>query len=327
MKAYFLVPGPDGGVFEQREADKPTLGSAQALIKVHAAGSNRGEVLALPGYRSSNPDLKPVPSGIEFAGEIVEIGPDATGWRVGERVMGRAAATYAEYVAVSPAQLMRIPDSLSWAQGAAIPNVFVTAYDALATVGKVQAGETVLITAAASGIGTAAIKLAKFLGAARIIATSRSSAKAAALKAVGADEVFDTSQADWVDQLQTATEGKGADVIIDSVGGPMLADNLKALAIQGRLINVGRNGGKLGACDMDMLAFKRASLIGVTFRTRTPQETLQCLERFATACLDAFERGELQPVLDRTFPFDNLADAHAYMMSDSQVGKIVVTMD
>ena len=327
MKAYFLVPGPDGGFFEERETERPTLRSAHALVKVHAAGTNRGELLALPGYRSSNPALKPVPSGIEFAGEIVEVGPDATGWRVGERVMGRGGGTYAEFVAIGAAQLMRIPDGLSYAQAASIPNVFVTAHDAIATNAQLQAGETVLVTAASSGIGTASIQLARFLGAKTVIATTRSPAKAAALKAAGAHEVLDSSQPDWVEKLTALTEGHGADVIIDSVGGPMLADNMKALAILGRLVSVGRNGGAAGACDLDLLAFKRARLIGVTFRTRSPQETFQCIERFAAACLDAFGTGALKPVLDRAFPFDRLADAHSYMLSDGQVGKIVITRD
>src|SRR5487761_1362664 len=129
MRAIFLVPGPDGGVYEYREVPAPSAKSGLVVVKVRATGINRGELLARPMYRSSNPALKPVPAGIEFAGEIAEVGPDATGWRIGERVMGRAPGLYAEFVAMSCAQLMRIPESLSWAEAAAIPNVFVTAHD------------------------------------------------------------------------------------------------------------------------------------------------------------------------------------------------------
>ena len=127
--------------------------------------------------------------------------------------------------------------------------------------------------------------------------------------------------------LQAATDEKGADLIVDSVGGPMLADNIKALAIRGRLVSVGRNGGSVGECDLDQVAFKRAEIIGVTFRTRTPQEAVQCSERFAAECLEAFGAGELEPVLDKVFAFDRLAEAHAYMRSDAQVGKIVIAID
>jgi NADPH:quinone reductase len=327
MKAIFLVPGPDGGVYEYREVPAPSPKGDLVVVKVRAAGTNRGELLARPGFRSSNPALKPMPAGIEFAGEIAAVGPDATGWHVGERVMGRAPGSYAEFVAVNPAQLMRIPGSLSWAEAASIPNVFVTAHDAIATAAEFKNGESVMITAAASGVGTAAIKLARFLGAKTIIATTRAAAKCPSLTALGADLAIDVSKSGWVDQVMAATEKRGVDVIIDNVGGPMLGDNIRALAIKGRLVSVGRNAGNVGECDLDQVALKRASIIGVTFRTRTPQESFMCSERFAAACLDGFRSGALAPVLDRTFPFDKIADAHAYMLSDAQVGKIVLTID
>jgi NADPH2:quinone reductase len=327
MIAIFLVPGPDGGVYEYREVPAPLPKGDLVLVKVRASGTNRGELLARPMFRSSNPALKPMPGGIEFAGEIVNVGPDATGWHVGERVMGRAPGSYAEFVAVNPAQLMRVPDSLSWAEAASIPNVFVTAHDAIATAAEFKSGESVMITAAASGVGTAATKLARFLGAKTIVATTRAAAKSDGLIAVGADLAIDVSKSGWVDQVIAATDKRGVDVIIDNVGGPMLADNIRALAIKGRLVSVGRNAGNVGQCDLDQVAIKRACIIGVTFRTRTPQESFLCSERFAANCLDAFRSGALKPVLDRTFPFDRIADAHAYMLSDAQVGKIVLTID
>ena len=181
-----------------------------------------------------------------------------------------------------------------------------------------------VITAASSGIGTAAIQLARLMGAKTVIATTRVAAKSRALTALGADLVLDTSRPGFVEAVQAATDKQGADVIIDSVGGPMLADNIGALAIRGRLVSVGRNAGDVGPCDLDQVAFKRANIIGVTFRTRTPQESFLCSERFGAACLDAFRRGALKPVLDRAFPFDRIADAHNYMLSDGQVGKIVL---
>ena len=327
MKAIFLVPGPDGGVYEYREVPAPSPTSDQVLVKVRASGTNRGELLARPMFRSSNPALKPMPGGIEFAGEIAAVGPNATGWHVGERVMGRAPGSYAEVVALNPVHLMRIPESLSWAEAASIPNVFVTAHDALATAAEFKRAESVMITAAASGVGTAAIKLARFLGAQTIIATTRAAAKCANLTQLGADLAIDVSKPNWIDQVMAVTEKRGVDVIIDNVGGPMLADNIRALAIKGRLVSVGRNAGNVGECNLDQVAFKRVSIIGVTFRTRSPQESLLCSERFAAACLDGFRTGALKPVLDRTFPFDKIADAHAYMLSDAQVGKIVLTID
>jgi NADPH:quinone reductase-like Zn-dependent oxidoreductase len=239
--------------------------------------------------------------------------------------MGRFPGAYSERLAVLSSMLYRVPDALSWAEAAAIPNVFVTAHDALATAARVRAGERVLITAGSSGVGTAAIQLARFLGASTVMTTTRNAAKAETLRGLGADVVFDTTDPTWVTQLLELTDDEGIDVIIDQVGGPMLGDNIEALALQGRLVSVGRNGGGLGQLDLDRVALKRAHLIGVTFRTRTPQEAFLATEGCFEACLPAFRDGRLRPVVDRTFPFDQLAEAQRYMLRDEQIGKIVLT--
>jgi NADPH:quinone reductase len=325
MKALFVVPGPEGGVYEFRDIPVPTPGPGEVLVAVHAAGTNRGELLARPLLRSDNPALKPMRTGIEFAGEIVALGQGVSGWTPGDRIMARGVG-YTEYTVVSQRALMRIPDGMSWAEAAAIPNVFVTAHDAIVSAAAVKAGESVLVTAGASGVGTAAIQIARHLGAQPVMATTRSAAKGDALRALGAQEIIDTSQAGWVDAVLAATGQRGVDAIIDQVGGPMLADNIRALAITGRLVSVGRNAGQVGDCNLDEVARKRASIIGVTFRTRTAEEALVCSERFAADMLDAFTAGTLKPVLDRTFPFERIADARTYMLGDTQIGKIVVTM-
>lgn len=326
MKAWFTVPGPEGAVFELRETPIPAPGPGQVMVAVRAAGTNRGELIRGAQLRSANPAANPNRAGGEFAGEIAALGDGVSGWTQGDRVMGRAAGSYAEYVLASPRALMRIPDGMAWAEAAAIPNVFVTAHDALVTNAAVTPGESVMVTAGSSGVGTAAIQIARYVGANPVLATTRTPAKAAALRALGAHEVLDTREAGWVDAATRATAGRGIDVIIDHVGGPMLPDNIRALALKGRLVSVGRNAARVGDCDLDEIARKRARIIGVTFRTRTPEESLQCSERCAAHLLDAFTKGALKPVLDRTFPFDRLTDAHAYMLSDAQTGKIVLTM-
>jgi NADPH2:quinone reductase len=264
-------------------------------------------------------------AGIEFAGEVVTLGEGAKGWKPGDRVMARGPG-YAEYAVVHHRALMQVPDSMSWAEAAAIPNVFVTAHDAIVSNAAVKPGESVLITAGSSGVGTVAIQIARYLGAKPVLATTRSAAKGDVLRTLGVDEVIDTSRANWPEAVLTATGQRGIDAIIDQVGGPMLADNIRVLAIKGRLVSVGRNAGQVGDCNLDEIARKRASIIGVTFRTRTAEEALVCSERFAADMLDAFATGALKPVLDRTFPFEQIADAHTYMLSDTQIGKIVVTM-
>ena len=326
MKAWFAVPGPEGAVFELRESPTPTAGPGQILVAVRAAGINRGELIRGAALRSAGPPANPARAGGEFAGEIAALGDGVSGWKSGDRVMGRTAGGYAQHVVASPRALMRIPDGMSWADAAAIPNVFVTAHDALVTNAAVAVGESVVVTAGPSGVGTAAIQIARHLGANPVLATTRTPAKAAALRALGAHQVVDTRDAGWADAVLRATADRGVDVIIDHVGGPMLAENIRTLALKGRLVSVGRNAGRVGDCDLDEVARKRARIIGVTFRTRTPEESLVCSERFAAHLLEAVTKGALKPVLDRTFPFERLADAHKYMLSDAQTGKIVLTM-
>jgi len=326
MKALFVVPGPEGGVYEFREIPVPTPGPGEVLVAVRAAGTNRGELLARPLLRSDNPAAKPMRAGIECAGEIVALGDGVSGWKPGDRIMARGTGSYAECVVVHQRALMRVPDGMSWAEAAAIPNVFVTAHDAIVSNAAVKPGEAVIVTAGSSGVGTAALQIARYLGAKPVLATTRSAAKGNALRTLGAHEIVDTSRADWTEAVMKATDKRGIDVIIDQVGGPMLADNIRVLAIKGRLVSVGRNAGRVGDCDLDEVARKRASIIGVTFRTRTPEEALVCGERFAADLLDAFATGALKPVLDQTFPLERIADAHAYMLRDAQIGKIVVTV-
>ena len=238
--------------------------------------------------------------------------------------MGRSVGSYAHFVAASPRALMRIPDGMSWAEAAAIPNVFVTAHDALVTNAAAKAGESVMVTAGPSGVGTAAIQIARHIGASPVLATTRTPAKAAALRALGAHEVVDTRDAGWVDAVMRATSGRASTSSSTTSAARCWPTTSRCSRSRARLVSVGRNAGRVGDCDLDEIARKRASIIGVTFRTRTPEESLQCSERFAAHLLGAVASGALKPVLDRTFPFERLPDAHRYMLSDAQTGKIVL---
>ena len=322
MKQWWAVPGPEGAVPELRDVEAPTAGDGQVLVKMAAAGVNRGELIGGRQLRTDNPNAKPAPSGIELAGTIEAVGSGVEGWSVGDRVMARGRGCYAESVVVDAAALMASPAGLDDVEAAAVPNVFVTAHDAIVSAANVTAEDTVVVTAGSSGVGTAAIQIVKALGA-TAVATTRSMSKADALTGLGADAVADTTAADWV---ATMIEKVGRPTcVIDQVGGDLFVDVVGSLDVLGRYVSVGRNGGPTSTIDLDLLAKNRLSLIGVTFRSRTPEEALACSVRFADDLLPLFDSGQLRPVVDKSFAFDDLPGAHEYMRSDSQFGKILLT--
>lgn len=326
MRAAVLVPDEAGGTMVVRDLPVPEPGAGDVLVRVRATALNRGELLQRRRGRQAPPpaDAPARPGGIEFAGEVERLGPGVAGVSPGDRVMGRAPASYAEFVVVDQRELMPVPAGLSWEEAAAIPNVFVTAHDAIVTNGRLQPGESVLVNAASSGVGTAAIQIAKLLGATPVIGSSGSAAKLERLRPLGMDVGINYREGDVVARVMEATGGTGVNLIIDNVGGTVLGENLQCMALQGRLVSVGRTAAETGELDMDLLAYKRLHLIGVTFRTRTREEAIACSRRFAEHLLPAFADGRLRPVVDRVFPLEEIAAAQDYMESNAHVGKIVL---
>ena len=322
MLQWWTVPGDDGGVLELRRVSVPVPAAGEVLVKVASAGVNRGELIARPALQSANPTARARPSGIECAGTVAGLG-DGVDLAEGDRVMARGVACHAEYALIDAAAVMVVPDAMPLVEAGAVPNVFVTAHDAIVTNAQLEDGETVLISAGSSGVGTAAIQIAGWMGAQHVIATTRRVDKADRLRALGADDVIDTSKDDW-EAVFRKRYPQGVDVVIDQVGGAMFPALARSMAVAGRYVGVGRNAGSQTEIDLDLLARNRLHLIGVTFRSRTPAEALACSRSFAEAMLPAFSNGELRPVLDRAFPLDQLRAAHEYMASDQQFGKIVL---
>lgn len=327
MRRYIAIPNGADGILKVEETATPTPESGELLVRVHAAGLNNGDIAQRRGMLDPRlPDTGPRPVGMEVSGVIEAVGSHVTGWSVGEALMGRCWGGYAEYAVVEASMAMRIPHGLSWAQAAAVPVTFVVSHDALVSNAELEQGSTVLINAASSGIGVASIQIARALGAGRIIGSSRSPEKFPALVEIGVDTCVDATDADFVEKVTAATDGSGVDIVIDSIGGPVLPKNLLCMAIKGRLVSVGRLGGTKGECDMDLMSLKRLRLIGVTNRTRTPEERAACAQRFMADMEEALASGRIIPPIDRVFPWEDAESAHSYLESGSHVGKVILSV-
>jgi putative PIG3 family NAD(P)H quinone oxidoreductase len=306
------------------EVPKPEVGKDHIRVRVHAAGLNRADLIQRRGQYAAPPGWPADIPGLEYAGEVEAVRPGVTRWRVGDRVMGLVGGgAQAEMVVVHQDEVLPIPEGLSYAEAAAIPEAFLTAYDALVTRGRLQPGERVLIHAAGSGVGTAAAQIAKHLGA-TVLGTSRSGDKLARALIYGVDIGIDTSQA-----LFREAVGEPVNIVLDVLGGPAFADNLAVLAPRGRLIMLGFLAGGKAETDLGPILQKRLEIIGTMMRTRKLEERIPLIREFSARMLPLFlPRGEegalLRPVVERTYPMSQLADAHRVLEGNATFGKIVV---
>jgi putative PIG3 family NAD(P)H quinone oxidoreductase len=261
--------------------------------------------------------------GLEFAGIVSAVGDRVRQWSVGDQVMGIVSGgAYAEQLVLHERQALRVPSNISVEDAAGIPEVFITAWDALVVQGGLTSGRWALVHAGASGVGTAAIQICKAIGA-RIIVTC-SSGKVQACRDLGADVVVDYSTQDFVEEVQRATNGAGVSTILDVIGGDYVERNIASLAVKGRIIQVGVMAGKPVPFNVGALLAKRASITGTVLRPRPLDEKIAITQRFAEEMLPLFETGQLSAVIDRTYNFADIADAHAFMASNGNVGKIVI---
>jgi putative PIG3 family NAD(P)H quinone oxidoreductase len=306
-------------------ADIPTpqIGTEEVLVQVRATSLNRADLLQRMGfYPDPFPGEHEVP-GMEFSGRVQAVGARVRAWKVGDEVMGIVSGgAYAEQLVVHERQAMRIPRGVSLADAAAIPEVFITAWDALVLQGGLTSGRWALVHAGASGVGTAAVQICKAIGA-HVIATC-SSSKVDAVKALGADVVVDYTSADFVDAVKTATGGRGVDVVLCVIGGDYLDRNVASLAQKGHIVQVGVMGGGNMSFNLAGLMPKRAKLSGTVLRARPIEEKIAISQRFSAEIIPLFESGKIRPVIDCRYPFSDIARAHELMTANANTGKIVI---
>ncbi|MFL5403574.1 MAG: NAD(P)H-quinone oxidoreductase [Gemmatimonadales bacterium] len=318
---YEGAGGPE--VITIGEVPKPEVGKEHIRVKVHAAGLNRADLIQRRGHYAAPHGWPANIPGLEYAGEVEAVRPGVTRWKVGDRVMGLVGGgAQAEFVVVHQDEVFPIPAGLTYQEAAAIPEAFLTAYDALVTRGRLQSGERVVIHAAGSGVGTAASQVAKQLGA-TVLGTSRSGDKLARALVYGLDVGIDVSRTPFRDAV-----GEPVDVILDVLGGPAFADNLAVLAQRGRLVLLGFLAGSRTEADLGPLLGKRLEVIGTVMRTRGHEERVALVREFSQRMLPLFEPREggatLRPVLERSYPMTQLAEAHRVLEDNASFGKIVV---
>jgi putative PIG3 family NAD(P)H quinone oxidoreductase len=307
------------------EVPDPIAGNEDLLVRIKATALNRADLMQRRGnYPQPGPAAAVEIPGLEYAGEVIGMGERVQGFALGDRVMGLlAGGGYAEQVAVHHRLAMKVPANLSWLEAGATPEVYITAHDALVQCGF-TAGETFLIHAAGSGVGVAAIQIAKAMGASMVIGTAGSQEKLDQARALGLDVGIDYHTQDFAEEVAKATGGRGVDVILDVIGADYWDRNLRSLALKGRMIIVGAMSGGNITGNIGMLSAKRASVRGTVLRARPLEEKAAATRAFEKTVLPHLANGRIKVVIDRVFPLVEAGAAQAYMESNANFGKIVL---
>jgi len=320
MKSCWIVTKDHKAVLAIRNVPVPEPGPGEIVVRVHATAMNRGELM-VGGVVHGGPEKI---GGTEAAGEVHAVGEGVTAVKSGDRVTGRARGGFAEYTVMDARQAMPVPPRLSWEQAAAIPVAFLTSYEMLVEHGRLQRGEWLLVTGVSSGVGVASVQTAKALGAS-VIGTSGSAAKLATLKAAGLDAGIATRAPDFAAKVKEITGGKGANLIVNCVGGSVFAECMRALAYQGRLATVGYVDRVMKSeIDLEALHANRYVVFGVSNARLSPEQRAQTVRGFVRDVLPAIADGRINPLIDKIFSFNDLPTAKDYMESNAQVGKVAV---
>jgi putative PIG3 family NAD(P)H quinone oxidoreductase len=325
MKAVLIDKPGDETVLRIGEAEPPPLAAGALRIDVAATAVNRADLLQRQGLYPPPPGASPI-LGLECAGVVAEVGAGVTGWKPGDRAMALlAGGGYAAQVVVDAGSAMRVPERLSLEEAAAVPETFLTAYLNLFQLGGLASGGTALVHGGGSGVGTSAIQLIRAAGA-RAIVTAGSPDKCERCRALGADVAIDYRKESFAERAREATDGRGVDVVLDSIGAPYFADNLGSLAIGGRLVLIGLMGGARVEANLAVLLGKRISVIGSTLRTRSAAEKAAIVGGFVARFGADLAAGRIAPVVDAVLPLEAAGEAHRKMKASAHFGKIVLSV-
>lgn len=327
MRAVRFAAHEGAGRLEVCEVARPRASADRVLVRVAAAGVNRADLLQKRGRYPAPPGAPADIPGLEFAGAVEEVGAEVRAWRVGQRVFGiTAGGAQAEYVVVPESHLAEIPPGLDFAAAAAVPEVFITAHDALFTRARLRTGERVLIHAVGSGVGTAAAQLARAAGAGAVYGTARTPEKLERAREFGLDEgaaVREDPRA-FAEAVRGWSRGAGVNVVLDLVGASYLAANLEVLAPRGRMVLVGTMSGASAPLDFGAVMSKRLTIVGTVLRARSTEEKARAVRRFAAGVVPLLARGLVRPVLDSTYALADAPAAYERLESDATFGKVVL---
>jgi len=324
MKAIVLEEHGGIEALQIKEIPTPKPAKEELLIKVEATALNRADILQRKGFYPGPPAEYEIP-GLEFSGTVLAHGDKATLYKEGDAVMGIVAGgAYAEFLTVHEKQVMEVPKNISLQEAAGIPEAWLTAFDALIDKGNLQFGQTCLIHAGASGVGTAAIQIAKNIGA--NVATTASTQKTEICRKLGAELAIDYTKKDFVKEVGLWTNNNGVNVIIDLVGGEYLAKNLKSIAAKGTIVQVGLMGAEKPEINLGIVLQKRLTLIGTVLRTRSQQEKIDLTKKFSNQMLPKFTNGEFKVHVDSVKSLSDIAEAHTRMEQNLNTGKIIIEL-
>jgi putative PIG3 family NAD(P)H quinone oxidoreductase len=326
MRAIVIAKPGGPEVLELRDVPTPEPQRGEVRVRVRATAVNRADLLQRMGMYPAPPGSPADIPGLEIAGEVDTVGADVTDLKAGDRVFGVVGGGgYAESLVVHGRALARMPAGMSFEDGAAVPEAFLTAWDGMVEQVGLGAGETVLVHAAGSGVGTAAIQIARAIGA-RALGTARTAAKLERARTLGLDEGVVAEGAKFAEAVRKRNGGRGVDVVVDLVGGPYLAESLACLAEKGRIIAIGAMAGVRAELDGLALMQKRATIRGTMLRSRPLEEKILAARSLGRHLVPLFERGALKPVVDRVLPLAQAADAHRLMQSNEIFGKVVLAV-